>query len=249
MKKEVYFQEDSIGVKTDLRVNISPIGIFAQMTFSLSKKTDNYFRNYHKLQSAIANIGELVQGIWWVLSALVRFLTKKGYYNDIGKKCFKTSINENMRLISKHSNFNRFKKGVFDKSANSSLNNNFENYRNNNNKNNFFSNHASSSNLDISNDIASAKNKKIFDNYHNNKNINNNNENFNNYLNNSNDNFNFRNKRSRFSHSEDEVINQAQIERSNLRNIPVKIKNFVRYGQKMEIINEVHEENKTYVNK
>jgi len=71
-----------------LSINTSHIKIFRQIIFSLSKKTDNFYRIYPKLQKAIANIGGLVQGIWFFMTALVRFCTSKGYYNDIGKKFY-----------------------------------------------------------------------------------------------------------------------------------------------------------------
>lgn len=85
LKTDYYFQEDTVSLSTDLRVNNSPIGLFGELNFSLSKKSDNYFRNYLKLQSALANIGGIVDGIFILCSLFVKFIMNDNYFNDIGK--------------------------------------------------------------------------------------------------------------------------------------------------------------------
>lgn len=88
LKEEVFFQDDFIAINTDLSVNTSSIGLFSHFIFSLSKKTDNYYRKYPKIQCALAKIGGIVEGILFFFSAVVKFLMKKNYYCDLGNQCY-----------------------------------------------------------------------------------------------------------------------------------------------------------------
>lgn len=94
-----FFQYDISSLNTDLRVNISPIGLFGQISFSLSKKTDNYKRNYIKIQNVLANIGGIVDAIYIVFSLLFKYIMKGNYYNDLGNlvynRCMDNSELEN----------------------------------------------------------------------------------------------------------------------------------------------------------
>ena len=88
IQNNVFFQDDSLNLNTDLRVNSSPIGLFGQVNISLSKKTDNYYRSYIKLQSALANIGGIVEGIFVIFSLLVKFIMSNNYFIDLGNKSY-----------------------------------------------------------------------------------------------------------------------------------------------------------------
>jgi len=138
-KNDFFFQDDSTNLYTDLRVNNSPVGSLGQLIFSLSQKTDNYFRIYKKIQSAIASIGGLLQGIWWVAISIIRFFNRKSYYSQLGKRIYKIS-DDNVKNL----NLTNYSKNFYA---------NFENENNNQNKiSNYFSAHYFNdipSNIDI----------------------------------------------------------------------------------------------------
>lgn len=85
---EVFFQEDSLSMITDLSVNNSPTGTFGNINISISKKTDVFFRSYIKIQSALANIGGIVEGIFFTFSFLMKFLMKGSYYKQLGRSAY-----------------------------------------------------------------------------------------------------------------------------------------------------------------
>lgn len=118
IKTNLFFQYEYFINITDLRIDNPMEIVFGQLIFSLSKKSDNYYRNYMKLQSALANIGGIVEGIFFLFSVIVKFLMKKQYYLDLGIKCFKVSqeSQDKSYLKEKISPF-RFK--LFKKSKNS----------------------------------------------------------------------------------------------------------------------------------
>lgn len=98
---EVFFQDDYMTSTTDLRVNTSPRGIFGHTILSLSNKTDNFSRTYTKIQNALANIGGIVEGIFFFFSVLVKFLLKKNYYSELGLSCygFSRKQSENVKYV------------------------------------------------------------------------------------------------------------------------------------------------------
>jgi len=91
LRNENFFQEDTLSMITDLSVNKSPTGLFGNINISLSKKTDIFFRGYIKLQSALANIGGIVEGIFFFFSAIMKLLMKRYYYTELGKSAYKFS--------------------------------------------------------------------------------------------------------------------------------------------------------------
>lgn len=88
IKNEFFFQEDTLSMITDLSSIDSPTATFGNINISLSKKTDVFFRGYVKIQSALANIGGIVEGIFFAFSFLMKFLMKESYYKELGKSAY-----------------------------------------------------------------------------------------------------------------------------------------------------------------
>ena len=86
---------------TDLRVNASPLGLFGNINISLSKKTDVFFRSYVKIQNAFANIGGIVEGIFFTFSVFMKYIMKKNYYTELGKSCYKFNSDQADKIIFK----------------------------------------------------------------------------------------------------------------------------------------------------
>jgi len=97
-KKKIFFQDEGYNLITNIYSDYYLNGLFGKITISLSKKTDIVVRNYLKLQSALANIGGIVEGIFFIFSFITKYFMKKNYYSELGKSSYKFSEDPQEKL-------------------------------------------------------------------------------------------------------------------------------------------------------